>query len=70
MLINADLLVKGKFDNLMLPSSCVATSNNKTVKVKEESNVREGKVNELMPIVSALLSLKTMGGVRKDELEQ
>ncbi|KAF3339883.1 putative WRKY transcription factor 17 [Carex littledalei] len=71
MMVEADSLVKGKIDNSISQSNCVAASkNNKTLKVKEESNVREGKENELMSIVSALLSLKTMGKVHKDELEQ
>ncbi|XP_078151255.1 uncharacterized protein LOC144546591 isoform X2 [Carex rostrata] len=71
MMVEADPLGKGKIDNSISQPNCVATSNNnKTLKVKEESNVREGKENELMSIVSALLSLKTMGKVHKDELEQ
>lgn len=69
MMVEADPPTKGEIDNLISQSSCIATSNNKTVKVKEESNAREGKENELMSIVSALLSLKTMGKVHKDELE-
>ncbi|XP_078151817.1 putative WRKY transcription factor 15 [Carex rostrata] len=71
MMVEADSLVRGNIDNSISQSNCVATSkNNKTLKVKEESNVREGKENELMSIVSALLSLKTMGKVHEDELEQ
>lgn len=71
MMVEADPLGKGKIDNSISQPNCVATSNNnKTLKVKEESNVREGKENELMSIVSALLSLKTMGKAHKDELEQ